>query len=145
MAYFDRANTRLKLVELINSANDFDFKVNNDQDEVDFHGSDKSGIPEHTYEKIIQDYNKVIDLDAGFYYAYFNRGYLKAKAGNYWGAVSDLTKAIELDPKFGEAYYNKGLILLLLKVNNVACNDMSKAGELGIKEAFNVIKRYCVK
>jgi hypothetical protein len=42
-----------------------------------------------------------------------------------------------------EAYYNRALTLLYVKENNLACKDLSKAGELGIKEAYNVIKRYC--
>jgi hypothetical protein len=42
-----------------------------------------------------------------------------------------------------EAYYNRGLILIFTKRTQEACPDLSKAGELGISTAYNVIKRYC--
>ncbi len=53
--------------------------------------------------------------------------------------------AIKLQPDLGEAYYNRALTLLYLNENKLACKDLSKAGELGITEAYNVIKRYCTK
>ena len=40
---------------------------------------------------------------------YFNSGYDKAEAKDYYGAISDYTKAIELDPNYANAYYNRGL------------------------------------
>ncbi len=36
-----------------------------------------------------------------------------------------------------------GLAKLYLKEEKLACKDLSKAGELGITEAYNIIKRYC--
>jgi hypothetical protein len=63
--------------------------------------------------------------------------------GDFWGAVSDLDKAIALDPGFADAFYNKGLILIYLDLKTVGCGDMSTAGELGIQNAYHVMKRYC--
>ena len=53
--------------------------------------------------------------------------------------------AIKLQPNLAEAYYNRALTLLYLDEIKLACKDLSKAGELGITEAYNVIKRYCNK
>ena len=57
-------------------------------------------------------------------------------------ALEDYTRAIELNPQFGEAYYNRGLIQIYLKDTHKGCLDMSKAGELGIQQAYKVFKIY---
>lgn len=41
---------------------------------------------------------------------YYNRGFEKADAGDYSGAMSDYSKAIKINPKNAEAYYNRALI-----------------------------------
>jgi lipoprotein NlpI len=56
--------------------------------------------------------------------------------------VADFTKAIELNPEFAEAYFNRGITRLYLKQDKLGTDDLSKAGELGIFKAYNVIKRY---
>lgn len=60
-------------------------------------------------------------------------------------AIEDYDKAVSLQADMAEAYYNKGLTLLLLKDNEAACPNLSKAGELGIISSYNMIKRYCTK
>ena len=57
-------------------------------------------------------------------------------------AFEDYTKAIELNPNFAEAYYNRGIIQIFMKDTRKGCLDISKAGELGIVEAYEVLKRY---
>lgn len=41
----------------------------------------------------------------------------------------------------GEAYYNRGYIYLKLGNQKAGIDDLSKAGELGIVSAYNLIKR----
>ncbi len=43
----------------------------------------------------------------------------------------------------GDAYFNRGLVLIYLKDKEKGCIDLSRAGELGIAEAYGVIKKYC--
>ena len=57
-------------------------------------------------------------------------------------AIEDYTRAIELNPSFGEAYYNRGLIQIYLKDTRKGCLDMSKAGELGVADAYKVLRIY---
>ena len=45
--------------------------------------------------------------------------------------------------RLAEAYYNRGLVLIYVKDREKGCLDMSKAGELGIEDAYSVIKKYC--
>jgi tetratricopeptide (TPR) repeat protein len=74
---------------------------------------------------------------------YYNRGLSKANLLDYRGAIADYTLAIKLNPKLTEAYLNRGIVKNILKDKNGACLDWSKAGELGYKEAYEIIKKYC--
>ena len=67
----------------------------------------------------------------------------KVKKKDYLGAINDFSKAIELEPDFAEAYFNRGLTRIFLDDMEGGSLDLSKAGELGLTEAYNVIKRYC--
>jgi regulator of sirC expression with transglutaminase-like and TPR domain len=55
--------------------------------------------------------------------------------------LADLNRAIELYPNFAEAYYNRGLIHLRLGHTKAGTADLSKAGELGLAQAYSVLKR----
>ncbi len=145
MAWFCRANTRYKLSDLINSNNDMQYVFDASRDlSVSVQPIDSvSRLKE--YNQIIRDYNEVISLDPEFYYVYFNKGYVRSLMGDYWGAINDFSKAINLKNDFAEAYYNKGLLLLFMKLNSTGCSNLSSAGEMGIEEAYHVMKRYCFK
>ncbi len=71
----------------------------------------------------------------------FDEAYGDAQTGNVQNAIDKLTKAIELNDTFAEAYYNRGLLRLLINENTLAIQDLSKAGELGIVGAYNIIKK----
>lgn len=43
----------------------------------------------------------------------------------------------------GDAYFNRGLVLIYLKDKEKGCIDLSHAGELGVADAYGVIKKYC--
>lgn len=61
---------------------------------------------------------------------------------DYRAALVDYDKAISLNADFAEAYYNRGLTHIFLGNNKQGIADLSKAGELGIVSAYNVIKRF---
>jgi tetratricopeptide (TPR) repeat protein len=145
MAWFCRANTRYKLSELINANNDMDYVFDASRDLTVSVRPIDSVSKAKAYNQIIRDYNKVISLDPDFYFVYFNKGYVRSLTGDYWGAINDFSKAIDLKDDFAEAYYNKGLLLLFMKLNSTGCSNLSRAGEMGIEEAYHVMKRYCFK
>lgn len=92
-------------------------------------------------ELCVRDLDKVIELSPTFVYAYYNRAYISAKLSNFDAALFDLNKCIELYPNFAEAYYNRGLILLRQGKTKQGIQDLSKAGELGLVQAYSVLKR----
>ena len=99
--------------------------------------------PNHS--EVLSDFDNVIALNPEFPFVYYNRANVKLSLKKYHRAIDDYSMAIKLQPNLAEAYYNRALTLLYLNENKLACKDLSKAGELGITEAYNVIKRYCTK
>ena len=90
---------------------------------------------------VLADYDKVIELSPRTAVAWFNRGNILMELEDYPEATEAFTKAIELKPDFGEAFYNRGYIALRAGRRNEGVADLSKAGELGIVPAYNLIKR----
>lgn len=93
------------------------------------------------YEMAMRDFDKVIELSPTFVYAYYNRAYVCCMMNNYEAAIADLNKSIELYPNFAEAYYNRGLIYLKTGHTKAGIADISKAGELGVVDAYSILKR----
>ena len=73
---------------------------------------------------------------------YYNRGNYYAQRNDYQHAIEDYTHAISLDGNLAEAWYNRGLARILIKKMEEGINDLSKAGELGLYQAYSVIKKY---
>jgi len=98
---------------------------------------------EDKYKKALADFSKTIQIEPDFAFAYYNRAYVKYKLHDLSGAVGDYNIAIQINADFADAYYNRGLLLFCENNKLDACEDFSKAGELGITEAYVIIKLYC--
>ena len=75
-------------------------------------------------------------------YVWYNLGNIHLQMQDFEKAIEDYTKAIQYEPTMAEAYYNRALTLLYLNNKKQAVKDLSKAGELGIQEAYVVMKRF---
>ena len=80
---------------------------------------------------------------SGFYFALFNIANVYAKSGEIDKAIETYTQVLRQDKDIAEAYFNRGLLYIYTGQKALANADLSKAGELGIVGAYNVIKRYC--
>jgi len=143
MAYFSRGNARLKMVDYILKPG-----ILPEQSILNIKGKKADASQKQTeeildYEDVIKDYESVIYMNPKFIFAWFNMGNTKVKKKDYLGAIEAYSKAIELEPEYAEAYFNRGLTRIFLNDLDGGSLDLSKAGELGLVEAYNVIKRYC--
>ncbi len=93
------------------------------------------------YEEILKEYEKIISLNPGFIYAYYNRAEIFSLEKDFRAAIADYTKAIELEPQFAEAYFNRGLSRLSIGESEEGLDDLRKAGELGVVQSYSIIKR----
>jgi tetratricopeptide (TPR) repeat protein len=67
---------------------------------------------------------------------------VSAKLSDFKSAIVDYTKAVEIDSRFAEAYFNRGLARIYTGNGEEGIADLSKAGELGVFQAYNLIKRF---
>jgi tetratricopeptide (TPR) repeat protein len=141
--HFLRANIRAGMIHYIKMMEDDTRIINIDMNNQLVEQPISREVTFHDYNKVIQDYNKAIKLAPQFVYTYYNRANTKIENKNYEAAINDYDKAVFLDSEFPEAYFNRGLTYIYLQQTTKGCIDISKAGELGIDEAYTVIKLYC--
>ena len=91
----------------------------------------------------VNDMNQAKEIVPDLPYVYYNLGNLYCLSAEHIASIENYTKAISLWPYMGDAYFNRGLVLIYLKDKEKGCIDLSRAGELGVEEAYGVIKKYC--
>jgi len=143
LAYFALANCKMEMTNKIEQ-----FKQNAVLKNVAIKSELQKNIETTTetftdYSEVMNNYATCLKLNPKFPFAYFNQAYVKCKIRDYQGALDDLNKAIEIEKDFAEAYFNRGLTKIYLDDIEGGAIDLSKAGELGIQDAYNIIKRYC--
>ena len=99
-------------------------------------------LPDLDYRLVREDFDRVLELKPDFSHAYFNRGNISAKLNDFKSAIVDYTRAIELNDHLAEAYFNRGLARLYAGSTDEGLSDLSKAGEMGLFQAYNVMKRF---
>ncbi|MBE9488413.1 MAG: tetratricopeptide repeat protein [Bacteroidetes bacterium] len=135
--YFNRSSVRCEMINFISNLDEKEQKL--------IINSDKSHRLERTkrtynYKEPIKDIDYAISINPYISYFYYNKGNLLCLSGEIPQAIGSYSKAIEINPSFAEAYYNRGLAQLYLKDNKKGFLDISRAGELGLKEAYSKIK-----
>lgn len=93
------------------------------------------------FASVIADYDEALRLNPRLLYALFNKGNVYYLLGDFTSAMECYSEAIRLDDSFGQAYFNRGLTLLRAGNKQRAFADLSKAGELGVLPAYNLLKR----
>ncbi len=138
---FSRANIRYKLV-------DFQKSIVNENNNLSDEVLDKNGKllydkqTKFNVEMIMRDYDKVIELQPDFPFAYYNIANILCTQKDFKTAITNYSKAIEFDADFAEAYFNRGLTYLFIGDNTNGLADLSKAGELGIYQSYNLLQRF---
>jgi len=146
LGYFFRASIKNKLVEFLKSSPD---KSSNATKELLDNGladknmkitAEKQSM--FDVEMIMRDYEKVNELNPDFSFAYYNKANILCTQKDFKTAISHYSKSIQIDPDFAEAYFNRGLTYLFIGEDAKGLTDLSKAGELGIYKAYNLIQRF---
>jgi len=91
---------------------------------------------------VMADFNHALALSSQNPCLLYNRGCLYAQMQRYEQAIADFTAAIAQDPTLAEAFFNRGLCHIRCSRQSEGIADLSKAGELGLYEAYSLIKKY---
>jgi tetratricopeptide (TPR) repeat protein len=94
------------------------------------------------FEIMLHDYDYVITHLPDFSFAYYNKANMLCIQQDFAAAIAYYTKSIQADPDFAEAYFNRGLTYIYTQETEKGLADLSKAGELGIYQAYNLISRF---
>lgn len=94
------------------------------------------------YRAVLSDLDRVIEWAPDFSYAYYNKGNIYMLLHDYDKAVAAYSEALRLDAQFPDAWYNRGVAHLQAGRLQDGLSDLSRAGELGLYSAYNLIKRY---
>lgn len=93
------------------------------------------------YAGAARDFSAAVGLEPKAGEAYRERGRVKYHLADFAGAMSDVSEALKLDPNDGLAFYVRGVIRHTQGDREGALKDFSTAGELGVKEAYDMIKK----
>ena len=121
---FSRANWRYRLLEYQRAIGEKDATANMD------------------FEIMLRDYDQVIRRQPDFVFALYNKANILCAQRDFKSAIDYYTRAIAQDIDFAEAYFNRGLTYIYIGENEKGLADLSKAGELGIYQAYNLITRF---
>ena len=94
------------------------------------------------FDIMLRDYDQVIRLQPDFSFACYNKANILCTQRNWQAAIDNYTRAIEADNDFAEAYFNRGLTYIYIDEVEQGLADLSRAGELGIYQAYNLITRF---
>lgn len=92
-------------------------------------------------EMAMHDLDELLAIDPSMLYAWYNKGVIYYELSDYTSAIEAFDRALQIDPEFGEAYFNRGLAYVRQGNRERAFSDLSKAGEYGILQAYNILKR----
>ena len=141
--YMNRGALRAEMIEFISS-----IESNVQVLSMDDSGNTRARVKDqvvrrYDYSDAVADMKEAMKIIPDSPYLYFNLGNLYCLSAEHVNSIENYTKAIELYPYMGDAYFNRGLVLIYLKDKEKGCIDLSRAGELGVQDAYGVIKKYC--
>ncbi|MCR5819988.1 MAG: tetratricopeptide repeat protein [Bacteroidaceae bacterium] len=94
------------------------------------------------YSAALDDLTRAVQLAPDMAYAWYDIGNIHFVLHDYTRAREAYRHALNIDPHFPDAYYNRGVASILDGQLQLGLSDLSQAGEYGLYQAYNLIKRY---
>ena len=91
-----------------------------------------------------RDFSAAINLKSDYAKAYLNRGNVLTKQRKFKEAIEDYNRSILLDPVNPTSFYNRGVAKYNLGHLD-ACDDVTRAYELGMESAKKAVNTMCVE
>lgn len=105
-------------------------------------------LKKNNYSEAVNNFTASIGIIDDVMISYMFRGWSKALLEDKYGSMNDLNKAFQLmkdvnKTESPDLYYYKGVVHIWRNEKDLGCNCLSKAGELGYKDAYKAIKDFC--
>lgn len=142
-AYYLRGRAKFELKDYSGAMQDYNKSITLNPNDFDAHYY--RGLVKYTledYRGANEDYTKAIQIKPTDADTYMVRALTKYELNDYTGVVNDCDKTIALKPT-NLAYFMRGIAKIYLKEKNSGCLDLSKAGEMGNDQAYELIKKHC--
>lgn len=141
--YMNRGALRADMIEFISS-----IESNVQSLSMDDSGNTRARVKDqvtrhYDYSEAIGDLIEAASIAGNIPYILYNLANLYCLSSDFVKAIENYTKAIAAFPYLGDAYFNRGLVQIYLKDKEKGCIDLSRAGELGVGDAYGVIKKFC--
>lgn len=148
--YFIRAVSKSNIEDYYGSISDYNYIIEN-YNTINYKSNNLATLYNNKAYNLIKLNNlkdakplidKAIQLDKSKWYIWDTKGELAYKLGNYSECITSMSEVIKLNPTENSLYY-RGLAYIKKGQKDKGCIDLSKAGELGNKNAYTEIKTYC--
>ena len=141
--YMNRGVLRADMIEFISS-----IESNVQSLSMDDSGNTRARVKDrvtrsYDYSEAIADLVEADRIVGNIPYILYDLANLYCLSSDFVKAIENYTKAISAFPYLGDAYFNRGLVQIYLKDREKGCIDLSRAGELGVEDAYGVIKKFC--
>lgn len=102
-------------------------------------------LDKREYEDAIQDLDKAVELKKDYLLAINLRGVAKKNKGDMQSAIDDYSLALSIDPNYADALENRAKAYYSTGKEDLSCQDLKRAGELGREMALKVYNSACLK
>jgi tetratricopeptide (TPR) repeat protein len=109
---------------------------------TDFNSQVSQQLPMVDENQIIKDLNTAIQFSDELMIQY-NLGNAYAIKQNFIDAIYWYNKSLQNADDLKWVLFNKALIQIRLNDHKTACKNLSKAGELGLEDAYPIIRKFC--
>lgn len=95
------------------------------------------------YKRSVYYFDKAIAIDGRVSRAYLLKARALHQQGSFAAARENYNLAIDFDKNNGEAHFYRGALFVALNQSRRACDDLTRARELGYLEAAAAIAKHC--
>ena len=152
-AYFMRGLSKSYLNDRLGAISDYDEIIKREKTATPFNYKMSTVYNNKAYclvelnkpVKALPFADKALELDKSEAYIWDTRGEIFYKLGEYENCIKDMDQAISINSESNNSFYIRGLAKLKIGKKDEGCQDLSKAGELGKSEAYQIILENCKK
>ncbi len=143
-AYYNRGEVKDQLGDHSGAINDYNKSIELKPDfSMAYNNIAWSLYLQKKYPDALKMINKAITVDPNNSTAYDSRQEIKFALNDFQGCIDDCNAVAYMDSKNANSIFFRGRANYKLGNKTKACEDWSKAGELGKSDAYDFIKKFC--